>query len=76
MRALKITENNGLYVVETTAGVRTSGASLQSALEKMLVTEEHERMAAPVSKWDGIEKVFDSIKPIASGQIASGQASA
>ena len=74
MRALKISEDNGLYVVETSAGVRTSGASLQSALEKMLVNPE--RTQAPVGKWDGIEAIFGAIRPAASGQIAHGQASA
>lgn len=74
MRALKITENHGLYVVETSAGVRASGASLESALDKLVMPATVTK--APITVWSGIAALFDSIHPIESGQISHGQASA
>lgn len=74
MRRLVITEHDGLYVVETSAGVRASGASLESALDKMLVKPDT-IVRAPMTPWSGVEAVFNSIKPVSSGQIAHGQAS-
>ena len=72
MRILVIKEQHGLYTVETSAGVRTSGATLESALQKQVMTED----IRPPDDADfyGIRAIFNSIRPSASGQIASGQA--
>jgi len=67
MRRLVITENHGLYVVETSDGVRSTGASLASALEKLTVRSDQ-----PTD----IFAVFERITPKDVGQIASGQAGA
>jgi hypothetical protein len=72
MRALKITENFGQYVVETSAGVRATGASVESALRKLFVQGD----PSPGS-FESVAKVFAMI-PDAAGpsQIGAGVASA
>lgn len=67
MRRLIITENHGLYVVETSAGVRGTGATLASALEKV----------APLLGPSDVFTIFESIRPSDGGsQILHGQAGA
>lgn len=72
MRALKITENFGQYVVETSAGVRATGATVESALRKLFVLGD----PSPGS-FDAVAKLFATI-PAAAGpsQIGTGVASA
>lgn len=73
MRALKITEADGLFTVETSAGVRSSGASLKSALDK-LVAPTHAELNFD---WEPLRLVFEGIRDSGgSGIVRSGQAGA
>ena len=74
MKSMKITMNNGLYVAETSGGARASGASLESALQK-LVPANQGRIIQP-SSFLGLRVIFDAIPDARGGQFREGQASA
>lgn len=67
MRKLTITENHGLFVAETSDGVRATGATLASALSKLTVNPAHS---------SDIFSVFERIQDKEFGQIVQGQAGA
>jgi hypothetical protein len=62
MRKLIITESDlgprSLFTVETSAGVRSSGATVQSALQKLDLTGLTQQ-----SDFDSLASVFEAIRP-------------
>jgi hypothetical protein len=82
MRALKITEADGLFTVETSAGVRATGATLTSAMDKLLTLADPSRGSGlwdipQAARWMATSTVFESIRDSGgSGIVRSGQAGA
>jgi hypothetical protein len=74
MKSMKITESDRLYVVELSSGARASGASLESALSKLVPTNQ-ERLITE-SDYLGVRVIFDAIPNAMGGQIRRGVASA
>ncbi len=73
MKSMKISEANGLYVVETSSGVRGTGASLESALKKVAPVGS---LVAGNGEFHGIRVIFDAIPSAQGGQFHQGVASA
>lgn len=71
MRRLIITENHGLWAAETSSGIRGSGATMESALRKLALTEHDTD-----EDFAELREIFDGIAPIQAGQIVHGQAGA
>ncbi len=71
MRRLVITENFGMVTIETSAGVRSTGRTVQSALFKLDLTG-----FARMTDFDTLASIFNKIPPIDAGQIGSGVAGA
>lgn len=63
MRRLVITENYGLWTVETSDGKRGVGATFDTALAKLLPLH---------SEAQNVMAVFDGIRPTQSGQMHHG----
>lgn len=74
MKSIKISEDNGLYVAETSSGARGAGASLESALKK--ITPANAERVITDTDFLGIRVVFDAIPNARGGQFREGQASA
>lgn len=71
-RRLTITENFGLVTVETSAGVRATGRTVQSTLQKLDLAGLSQQ-----ADYDAVARIFDGIRPIAgANQIVEGQAGA
>lgn len=73
MKKLVITQTDyGQYIVETSAGVRSSGATVESALRKLFVAGD----PSPGS-FEAVGKLFATIpETVGPSQIGSGVASA
>lgn len=84
MRAIKITEADGLFTVETSAGVRSSGASLLSALDRFLLLADNETAGNSTNplfdmpqavRWAALSHVFNTIRDSGGvGIVRQGQA--
>lgn len=74
MKSMKISMSDRLYVVELSSGARASGASLESALQK-LVPANQERLVTETN-FLGVRVIFDAIPDAAGGQFREGVASA
>lgn len=74
MRRLIITENHGQYVVETSAGVRAVGASLASALQKLVINGSPETRPPDDCDLAWVSSIFSGIRPSGGpAQIHEGQ---
>jgi len=81
MKRLTITQDyGGQWVVETSSGVRMVGATLESAMDKMLLRAAgltHGSFDMPRSaRYAVLQAVFDRIRDSGGGQIHEGQAGA
>jgi hypothetical protein len=71
MRRLVITENFGQYVIETSTGARAAGATLESALKKLIPATHAELFF----DFEPVRVLFDAIPEVqGASQIARGQA--
>ena len=72
MRRLVITENFGMVTIETSAGVRATGANVPSALQKLDLTG-----LATLEDFAAVARIFNKIRPIEGhSQIGTGLAGA